>query len=247
MSLTLQGKRGLVIGGSRGIGAGIVKRLAADGATIAFTFAASKDRAEQVVDEVAQAGGNAIAIQADSSVATDVIGGVQRGAAELGGLDILVNNAGGGKLAQLTDYTLDEIEYALDFNVRGPVLAIREAIGHLSDGGRIINIGSINAERIPFPGATLYGLGKGAAATLTRGLARELAPRMITVNNIQPGPIETELNRSDGPQGPLMFSTLALQRYGTVEEVAAFVAFLAGPEAGFITGASLNIDGGFGA
>ena len=242
---SLDGKVALVTGGSRGIGAGVARRLAADGAAVALTYASSKDRAEEVVADIAAAGGTALAIHADSAVEADVIASVTETVRRLGRLDVLVNDAGGGAFAMIDEMSTADIDRMLAVNVRALILAIRESLEHLGPGGRIINIGSINAERVPYAGFSVYAASKGAIAGLTKGLARELAPKGITINNVQPGPVDTDFNSADGPAAPLMLEAMALDRFGDVSEIGAFVSFLAGPEAGFITGANLNIDGGF--
>ena len=241
----LDGKVALVTGGARGIGAGIAKRLAADGAAVALTYASSADKARQVVDDITAAGGTAVAIRADSAVEADVIDSIAETVRHLGRLDILVNNAGGGGFVTIDEMSTADIDRMLAVNVRAAIIAIREALRHLGPGGRIINIGSINAERVPFAGISVYAASKGAIAGLTTGLARELAPKEITINNVQPGPVNTDLNSPDGPAAPHMFAAMALDRFGDAGEIGAFVSFLAGPESGFITGANLNIDGGF--
>lgn len=243
----LAGKTALVTGGSRGVGAGIVARLAADGANVAFTYARSTDRAEAVEGAVAAAGGTAYAIRANSLQEQEVESAVAQTVDRFGSLDILVNNAGVGSFTEITDLTMDEIDSMLTVNVRSAIVAIRESLAHLGDGGRIVNIGSINADRMPFPGGSIYAMTKGALASLTRGLARELALRGITINNIQLGPVDTDANPADGAAAPLMLGVMATDRFGTAAEVGAFVCYLAGPDAAYITGASLNIDGGFGA
>jgi 3-oxoacyl-[acyl-carrier protein] reductase len=242
---SLGGKVALVTGGSRGIGAGVAKRLAADGASVALTYANSKDQADQVVADIAAAGGTAAAIRADSAVEADVVASVTETVRRYGQLDILVNNAGGGAFATLDEMATADIDRILAVNVRAVILTIRESLTHLGPGGRIINIGSINAERVPFAGISVYAASKGAIAGLTRGLARELAPKGITINNVQPGPVDTDTNPADGPAAPLMLAAMALDRFGEVSEIGAFVSFLAGPDSGYITGANLNIDGGF--
>ena len=242
---SLTGKVALVTGGSRGIGAGVAKRLAADGASVALTYANSKDLADEVVARIEAAGGTAFAIRADSAVEGDVIASVTETVRRFGQLDILVNNAGGGTFARLADMATSDIDRTLAVNVRAFILAIREALKHLGPGGRIINIGSINAERVPFGGLSVYSASKGAIAGLTKGLARELAPKGITINNVQPGPVNTDGNPADGPAAPLMLNAMALDRFGDVGEIGAFVSLLAGPEGGYFTGANLNIDGGF--
>ncbi|MFD2421731.1 SDR family oxidoreductase [Amycolatopsis pigmentata] len=241
----LEGKTALVTGGSRGVGAGIVARLAADGAKVAFTYARSADRAKAVAAEAVAAGGIAHPIHADSRHEQDIEAAVARTADRFGGLDILVNNAGVGSFAPITDLKIDEIDAMLTINVRSTIIAIREALAHMDDGGRIINIGSINADRTPFPGQSVYALTKGAVSSLTRGLAHELAPRGITVNNVQPGPIDTEANPADGPFATALLGVMATDRFGTAAEIGAFVSYLAGPDAAYITGSSLNVDGGF--
>jgi len=245
MTGSLEGKVALVTGGSRGIGRGIAKRLAADGASVALTYTNSKDQADQVVADIAAAGGTAFAIQADSAVEADVVASVTETVQRYGKLDILVNNAGGGTFATLDEMATADIDRTLAVNVRAVILAIRESFKHLGAGGRIINIGSINAERVPFAGISVYAASKGAIAGLTRGLARELAPKGITINNVQPGPVDTDANSADGPAAPLMLAAMALDRFGDVSEIGAFVSFLASPDSGYITGANLNIDGGF--
>ncbi|WP_433578375.1 SDR family oxidoreductase [Nocardia brasiliensis] len=241
----LERKTALVTGGSRGVGAGIVARLAADGAKVAFTYTRSRERAEAVAAAVGAAGGTAHPIHADSLHEQDIEAAVARTVDRFGGLDILVNNAAVGSFAPITDLKIDEIDAMLTINVRSTIIAIREALAHMGEGGRIINIGSINADRTPFPGQSVYALTKGAVSSLTRGLARELAPRGITINNIQPGPIDTDANPADGPNAPAMLGVMAVGRYGTAAEIGAFVSYLAGPDAAYITGSSLNIDGGF--
>lgn len=243
----LEGKTALVTGGSRGVGAGIVARLAADGARVAFTYANAKERAEAVADAVETAGGTALAIRADSRYEQDVESAVTQTVERFGGLDILVNNAAVGSFGPIAELSMADIDAMLTINVRSAVVAIRESLAHMGEGGRIVNIGSINADRTPFPGQSVYALTKGALASLTRGLARELAPRGITINNLQPGPIDTDANPADGPLAGNMLEVMASDRFGTAAEVGALVSYLAGPEAAFINGASLDIDGGFAA
>ncbi|HEY3706298.1 MAG TPA: 3-oxoacyl-ACP reductase family protein [Terracidiphilus sp.] len=243
----LTGKSALVTGGSRGIGAAIAKRLAQDGADVAITYSASPERAQQLVDEIAKAGGKALAIKADAADQAAVRAAVQQAATEFGKLDILVNNAGVLALGSITDFLPDDFEKALSVNVRSVFTAIHEVVKHMPDGGRIITIGSVNSERMPFQGGSVYALTKGAVASFTKGLARDLGTRNITVNNIQPGPVDTEANPASGPFADTMLGLMALKRYGHADEIAAMAAYLAGPEAGYITGASLLIDGGFAA
>lgn len=243
----LTGRVALVTGGSRGIGAGIAQRLAADGAHVMVTYGKSRDKAMEVVDAISASGGVARSVQADSATERDVVRSVSATVAELGRLDILVNNAGVGGLSLLHELTLADIDLMLAVNVRAVLVATQSALRYLPEGGRIINIGSVNADRMPFAGGSLYATTKAAVAGFTRGLARELAPRHITVNNIQPGPVDTDLNPANGSHAHLMFAAMASDRFGTVDEIGALASFLAGPEAAFITGASITIDGGFGA
>lgn len=242
---TLAGKRVLVTGGSRGIGAEIVRRLSADGAAVAFTYGASASDAERLVAEVAENGGTAVAIQADAADPAQIAAAVEQTVTDLGGLDVLVNNAGTAYLAPIDEYPAEQFERTLAINVGGVFWAVRSAVAHLGEGARIINIGSINADRVPGPGLTVYALTKGAVSSFTRGLARELGPRGITVNNVQPGPIDTDMNPAEGDFAESLKQVSALGRYGQTTDVAAMVSFLSGPEAGYITGANINVDGGF--
>lgn len=243
----LKDKVALVTGGSRGIGAAIARRLASDGAVVALTYSSSPERALEVVASIEKAGGKALAIQADAADAEAVRNAVTRTVKELGGLDILVNNAGVGFFSPIEDLSLEEFDRMLNINVRGLFVASQEASRHLKEGGRIIQIGSVNADRIPFPGGSAYALTKGAVASFTQGLARDLGPRGITVNNVQPGPVATEMNPETGEFAQQILTYQALGRYGKDTEIASFVSYLAGPESGYITGANLTIDGGFGA
>jgi len=190
---------------------------------------------------------NAIAIKADSADADAVVAAVERTASELGGLDILVNNAGIALLAPLDEFKLADFDRTFAINVRAVFVATQAAVKHMKEGGRIINIGSTNAERMPFPGGGVYAMSKSALQGLVQGLSRDLGPRGITINNVQPGPVDTEMNPATGEFAEMLKKITALPRYGTVEEVAGFVTYLASPEAGYITGANLMIDGGFAA
>lgn len=240
----LEHKVALVTGGSRGIGAAIATRLARDGATVAITYSASPDRAGTVVDAIAKAGGKAIAIQADSADADAVKQAVQTTVEKFGRLDILVNNAAVAPRGLIGEFPEADLDRALNVNIRGVFIATQEAVRHMRDGGRIIMIGSINSDYVPYSHASVYALTKGAIVGFTRGLARDLGPRGITVNNVQPGPIDTEMNPADGPAGEMMRSHSAIGRYGSGGEVASLVSYLAGPEAAYVTGAQLRIDGG---
>ena len=190
-------------------------------------------------------GVRALAIQADSADAAAVVLAVERTVAELGGIDILVNSAGIAVMAPLDDYRLEDLDRTLAVNVRAAFVATQAAAKHMKTGGRIITIGSCNADRMPFEGGAAYAMSKAALVGLVKGLARDLGPRGITVNNVQPGPIDTDLNPAEGDFADPLRKLMALPRYGAAEEIAGLVAYLAGPEAGFVTGASLAIDGGF--
>jgi len=243
----LSGKIALVTGGSRGIGAAIVRRLATEGAHVALTYSSSPDRAEEVAKAARALGVKAVAIKADSADADAVVAAVERTVAELGGLEILVNNAGIALIAPLDDFKLADFDRTFAVNVRAVFVATQAAVKHMKEGGRIINIGSTNAERMPFAGGGVYAMSKSALQGLVQGLSRDLGPRGITINNVQPGPVDTELNPATGEFAEMLKRITALPRYGTVDEIAGFVAYLASPEAGYITGANLMIDGGFAA
>ncbi|MCY7262893.1 3-oxoacyl-ACP reductase family protein [Pseudomonas protegens] len=243
----LSGKVALIQGGSRGIGAAIVERLAAEGASVAFTYVSSASKAKALQDSIIAKGGKALAIQADSADADAIREAVQRTAQAFGRLDILVNNAGVLAMAPLDEFKLEAFDQTLAINVRSVFIATQEAARHMGEGGRIINIGSTNAERMPFAGGGPYAMSKAALVGLTKGLARDLGPRGITINNVQPGPVDTDMNPADGAFAESLLDLMAVRRYGRAEEIAGFVAYLAGPEAAYITGASLSIDGGFSA
>ncbi|WP_263410495.1 3-oxoacyl-ACP reductase family protein [Terriglobus tenax] len=243
----LSGKSAFVTGGSRGIGAAIVKRLASDGAAVAFTYSSAVAPAEALVAEIESAGGKAIAIKADSADQDAVRSAVQQAATEFGKIDILVNNSGIIVLGPITEIKPEDFERILAVNVHSVFTATQEAARHMPDGGRIIHIGSVNSDRMPFVGGSVYALTKGAIYSFTKGLARDLGPRNITVNNIQPGPVDTDANPASGPFAEVMLGLMALKRYGKAEEIAGMVSYLAGAEAGYITGANLLIDGGFAA
>ena len=245
----LTSKVAFIQGGSRGIGAAIAKRLAKDGAAIALTYVSSPQKAEEVVKEIEAAGGRAIAIKADSSDAAQIKAAVQQAADTYGKIDILVNNAGVLALGNVADaeFSLEDIDRTLAVNVRSVIVASQAVVKHMDKGGRIITIGSTNSDRMPFVGGSIYAMSKSAIVGLTKGLARDLGPLGITVNNVQPGPIDTEMNPADSEFADSLIGLMASGRYGKVEEVAGFVSYLAGPEAAYITGASLLIDGGFAA
>src|SRR5262249_33937645 len=245
MNKQLTNKRALVTGGSRGIGAAIVQRLAQDGADVALTYSSSPDKANQVARAAEASGVRAIAIRADSANAEAVVAAVERTVGDLGGIDILVNNAGVAVFGPFTEIKLADFDRTFAINVRAVFAATQAAARHMKEGGRIINIGSCNAERMPFPGGAAYAMSKAALVGLVKGLARDLGPRGITVNNIQPGPVDTDMNPAKGDFAEALKKLMALPRYGAPDEIAAMVAYLAGPEAGYVTGASLTIDGGF--
>ncbi|ACC80727.1 SDR family oxidoreductase [Nostoc punctiforme] len=247
MNHILKNKRALITGGSRGIGAAIVKRLASVGADVAFTYASSPDRANEIVQAAQALNVQALAIQADSAEASAVVAAVEDTVNKLGGIDILVNNAGVLAIGPIDDFTLADFDRTFAINVRAVFVATQAAVKHMKEGGRIINIGSTNAERMPFPGGSVYAMSKSALQGLVQGLSRDLGPRGITINNVQPGPIATEMNPSEGEFAEMLKKHIAVARYGTVDEVAGLVAYLAGPESGYITGANLMIDGGFSA
>ncbi len=238
------GRVALVTGGSRGIGAAIAKRLAADGLTVAITYSKGADAADAVVKAIEGAGGKAIAIQADAADAQAVKAAVDKTVAAFGGLDVLVNNAGTAIPKTFAETSLDEIDRVIDINVRGTLVATQAALKLMNDGGRIIMIGSCVGERTLTPGLVAYSATKGAVKMFTQGLSREVGSRGITVNNIQPGPIDTDLNPAAGEWAVPQKANTALNRYGNVGDVAALVAFVAGPEASYITGANLTVDGG---
>jgi 3-oxoacyl-[acyl-carrier protein] reductase len=247
MSKKLEGKVALITGGSRGIGAAIAKRLAADGARVAITYTKGADSAAAVVKAIERAGGKAIAIQADAADAEAGKAAVEKTVATLGRLDVLVNNAGTAIPKTFEETTLEEMDRVLDINVRGVFVATQAALKHMKEGGRVITIGSAVGERAVAPGLVPYAATKGAVKMFTQALSREVGSRGITVNSVQPGPIDTDLNPASGHWAVPQKAATALDRYGLVEEIAAMVAFVAGPEASYITGANLTVDGGMNA
>ncbi len=243
----LAGKVAVVTGGSRGIGAAIAKRLAADGASVAITYAKDASAASAVVKAIELDGGKAIAIQADAADVEAVKGAVEKTVATFGRLDVLVNNAGTAIPKTFETTTLEEMDRVIDINVRGAMAATQAALKHMKNGGRIIMTGSAVGERVSTPGLVAYAATKGAVKMFTQALSREVGSRGITVNNVQPGPIDTDLNPAAGDWAVPQKAATALDRYGRVEEVAALVAFVAGPESSYITGANLTVDGGMNA
>jgi 3-oxoacyl-[acyl-carrier protein] reductase len=240
-------KVALVTGGSRGIGAAIAKRLAADGASVAITYAKDAKAASGVVKAIERDGGKAIAIQADSADAEAVKSAVEKAVGTFGRLDVLVNNAGTAIPKTFEETTLEEMDRVIDINVRGVFVATQAALKQMNDGGRIIMIGSAVGERVQTPGLVPYSATKGAVKIFTQALSREVGSRGITVNNVQPGPIDTDLNPAAGDWAAPQKAATALNRYGHVDEIAAMVAFVAGPESSYITGANLTVDGGMNA
>lgn len=236
--MTFQGKTVLVLGGSRGIGAAIVRRFAADGAAVTFTYSGSQAAAEALAAETGSR-----TLRTDSADRDAVIATVR----ESGPLDVMVVNSGFAIFGDALDQDPDEIDRLFRVNIHAPYHASAEAARRMPSGGRIVVIGSVNGDRMPVPGMASYALSKSALQGLARGLARDFGPRGITINVVQPGPIDTDANPADGPMRDLMHSFMAIKRHGRPEEVAAMVAWLAGPEAGFVTGAMHTIDGAFGA
>jgi 3-oxoacyl-[acyl-carrier protein] reductase len=236
------GKVALVTGGSRGIGAGIVRRLASDGASVAFTYSSSEEQAHQLTGEIEAAGGKVLPLKADSASAEELRGAVSKTTEALGSLDIFVSNAGLLTMGPIDTYRLEDFDRMVAINVRAAFVGIQAAGQVMNDGGRIIVIGSNTAIRTAFPGGSIYSMTKAALTGLVRGAAIDLAPRAITVNNIQPGPTATEMSAA---HADTVKNLIPLRRMGDVSEVAGFVAYLASKEAGFVTGASLTIDGGY--
>jgi 3-oxoacyl-[acyl-carrier protein] reductase len=244
MSKKLEGKTALVTGGSRGIGAAIARRLAADGASVAITYSKGADMAASVVEAIETAGGKAVAIQADATDPKAVQAAIDKTVSAFGGLDVLVNNAGTAIPKKFEETTLEELDQVINLNIRGVFIATQAALKQINDGGRIISIGSCVGERMMTPGLVPYSATKSAIRMFTQGLSREVGDRAITVNNVQPGPIDTDLNPASGDWAVPQKAATALNRYGKVEKVAALVAFIASPEASYITGANLTVDGG---
>src|ERR1700678_1335854 len=247
MSKKLEGKIALITGGSRGIGAAIATRLAAEGANVAITYTKGADAASSVVKEIKRAGGKVIAIQADAADADAVKAAVEKMFATFGPLDVLVNNAGTAIPITFEETTMEEMDRVIDINLRGVLATTQAALKHMNDGGRIIIIGSAVGGRVMVPGLGAYSATKGAVKMFTQALSREVGSRGITVNNVQPGPIDTDLNPASGDWAVPQKAATALDRYGKVDEIAAMVAFVAGPESSYITGANLTVDGGMNA
>ena len=242
--MILKGKRALVTGASRGIGAAIAVELAAEGADVAITYEKSAERAAEVVSAIRAHGRKGVAIQADSADVSAVQASIEKTVRDLGGLDILVNNAGILRVGGLKDNSLEDIDALLDVNVRSPIVASKAALAHLGKGGRIITIGSYFADRVPAPVLTVYSATKSALVAFTKGLARELGPQEITVNLVQPGSIDTDMNPAHGPFGDALRQFMALGHFGKPDDIANAVAFLASEKAKYITGTALTVDGG---
>jgi 3-oxoacyl-[acyl-carrier protein] reductase len=245
MSRKLEGKKAVVTGGSRGIGAAIAKRLAADGADVVITYAGNKAGADATVHAIEALGVKALAIQADAADAEAVRRAIDAAAEALGRIDILIHNAGVAEMAPVGEQTHESYRKQFGVNVEGVFVGTSAAIPHLADGGRVIVIGSVNAHDMPFAGGAVYGATKAAVAGLARGWARDLGPRGILVNVIQPGPVDTDMNPADGPAAEMLKPLMALGRYGRADEIAAVASFLASDDASLITGATIDVDGGF--
>ncbi|MEV4483459.1 SDR family oxidoreductase [Micromonospora coxensis] len=241
----LDGKVALVTGGSRGIGAATALRLAADGADVAVTWQQDAEQAATVVKRIEATGRRALALRADSADPTALREAVDRTADELGRLDILVNNAAVFLVGGVDEFDAADLDRTIAVNVRAPFIAAQAAARHLGAGGRIISIGSNVAERTVFPGLAAYAMSKSALVGMTKGLARDLGPRGVTVNLVVPGPTDTDANPADGPNAGTIRGFTALGRYASPDEVAATIAHLAGPDAGYVTGATITVDGGF--
>lgn len=243
----LHNKVAFVTGGARGIGAAIVRRLASEGAAVVFTYQNSAGAAQDLAGEIEAGGGRALAIRSDAGDATALQQAIAQAADRFGRIDILVNNAGVLHLGPVDEFALEHFDHTVAVNVRAVFVGVKAALRHMAEGGRIVNIGSVNAFRVPFAGAAVYAMSKSALGGLVKGLARDLGPRGITINNVLPGPVDTDMNPEHTDFGASLHGMMALPRHGRPEEIASMVAYLAGPESSFVTGADLVVDGGFGA
>jgi 3-oxoacyl-[acyl-carrier protein] reductase len=247
MTSNLTGKVAFVTGGSRGIGAAIVRRLVRDGAAVAFTYKGGAAAADALAKSIKEAGGRTIALQADAGDAAALTQAIDTAAAEFGKIDILVNNAGVLRMGPLDTFSLEDFDMTIEVNIRAVFVAVKAVLPHMGNGGRIVNIGSCNADRMPFAGGAAYAMSKSALQGLVQGMARDLGPRGITVNNVQPGPTDTDMNPESGEFASMLHGLMAIERHAHPDEIAGMVAYVTSPEAGFVTGASLTIDGGFSA
>jgi len=247
MNKAFEGKVAIVTGGARGIGAAIARRLAQDGAHVALTYQQSSAAAEALVAHIQAAGGSAEAIRSDAADPAAIQAAAARVAQEHGRIDILVNNAGIALFAPVDEFSLDDFDKTVAVNVRGVFAGVKAVLPHMGQGGRIVNISSTNALRMPMLGGAVYAMSKAALTGLVQGLARELGPRGITINNVLPGPVDTDMNPENTEFGASLHDYLAIKRHGRPEEIAAMVAYLAGPDAAYVTGGNLLIDGGFAA
>ena len=244
---TLHNKVAFVTGGSRGIGAAIVRRLAADGAALVLTYQSSANAAEALVREIEAGGGRALAIRSDAGDPAALQQAIAQAADRFGRIDILVNNAGVLHMGPVDEFAVEDFDKSIAVNVRAVFVGVKAALRYMGEGGRIVNISSVNALRMPFAGAALYAMSKSALSGLVKGLARDLGPRGITINNVLPGPVDTDMNPENSDFGATLHGLMALPRHGRPEEIASMVAYLAGAESSFVTGADLLVDGGFGA
>ncbi|PTE12063.1 3-oxoacyl-ACP reductase family protein [Mesorhizobium helmanticense] len=243
-SNSLHGKAALVTGGSRGIGAAIARRLAAEGASVAITYVNGEEPARAVVADITASGGHALAIKADNRDAAAVEAAVGDAVKAFGRLDILVNSAGIWRAAPIDVLSLADFDETMEVNLRAPFVASKAAAVHMGEGGRIISIGSNLAERVTDTSLSAYSTSKAALVGLTKALARDLGSRGITANVVHPGSTDTDMNPAGGPHAEQQRQKMATPRFGKADEIAGMVAWLAGPEGRFVTGASLTIDGG---
>ncbi|CAN7341373.1 SDR family oxidoreductase [Pseudoduganella sp. LjRoot289] len=244
---TFANKVAFVTGGARGIGAAVVRRLAQGGAAVAFTYQSSSEVADALAASITAAGGKALALKADAADADAVTAAIGQAAKQFGKIDILVNNAGVLRMGDVAEFSLKDFDDTVAVNIRAVFVAVQAVLPFMDKGGRIINIGSTNANRMPFAGGAVYAMSKSALLGLVQGLSRDLAPRGITINNVQPGPVDTDMNPANSDFATVMHGLMAIPRHGRPEEIAGMVAYVASPEAAFVTGASLMIDGGFAA